>query len=70
MLKAGYLSLTAQVPDVETPPAETVESEEKETKGSGTNQNIVGVMHSQVTSGVQADIQSNYLSTLPNQVAV
>jgi len=69
MLKAGYLSLTAQVPDVETPPAETVKSEE--TSGSETNQNIVDVLHSQVQeSEVQADVQSNYLSALPSQVAV
>ena len=69
MLKAGYLSLTAQVPDVETPPAETVNSEE--TSGSETSQSIVGVCHSQVLeSAVQPDVQSNYLSALPSQVVV
>ena len=48
MLKSGYLSLTAaQVPDVETAPAETLE---KETTGRETSHNIVGVLQSQSSS--------------------
>ena len=52
MLKSGYLSLTAKLADVETAPAKT---EEKETRGSGeeTNQKIVELLVSQVTSHSQ-----------------
>ena len=65
MLKSGYLSLTAaQVPDVETAPAETVE---KEITGTGReiSHNIVGVLQSQssqVAPGAKEEIQLNYLS--------
>ena len=52
MLKSGYLSLTAKLADVETAPAKI---EEKETRGIGeeTNQNIVELLVSQVTSHSQ-----------------
>ena len=70
MLKSGYLSLTAQVPD-EVPPAEALETTEKDVTGSGTNQNIIGLLQSQDTPGVQGNIQSNFLSTtMCSQVAV
>ena len=70
MLKAGYLSLTAQVPDEEPAPAETVKSEEKETSEIERNQNIVGFLQSQVTPELQSNIQPNYLPPMPSQVAV
>ena len=73
MLKSGYLSLTAQVPDEvdEVPPAEALETTEKDVTGSGTNQNIIGLLQSQDTPGVQGNIQSNFLSTtMCSQVAV
>ena len=102
MLKSGYLSLTAQVPDadVESAPVETEEKVIKETvpvpdvensptdtkeqeirdggseSHSGTNQNIVGLLHSQVTPvtpvtpAAKGEIQSKYLSTTPSQVTV
>ena len=68
MLKSGYLSLTAKVADEETAPAET---EEKETRGVGeeTNQNIVELLvsqvtsHSQVTPVVKWGNKSNNIST-------
>ena len=73
MLKAGYLSLTAHVPEEEPAPAETVKSEEKETLESGRSQNIVGLIQSQDqdTPELQANVvQPNYLPTMPSQVAV
>ena len=68
MLKSSYLSLTAKVVDVETAPAKT---EEKETRGVGeeTNQNIVELLvsqvtsHSQVTPVVKWGNKSNNIST-------
>ena len=68
MLKSGYLSLTAKLADVETAPAKT---EEKETRGVGeeTNQNIVELLvsqvtsHSQVTPVVKWGNKSNNIST-------